>query len=752
MVREQSDVLKAALRYAEQGLEVFPVHGIDAEGLCTCGNSDCTSPGKHPIAAGGFKNATKDPVKVRKAFSRPGLNVGIATGSPSGWWVLDLDGEAGIAALDRWRQEARADDLPPFPVVRTGGGGMHVFFRCDGEEIRNTSKVGGVPVDVRGDGGYIVAPPSRHASGRSYAWDREIAVALEAPAPGWILDRVRRKPPAATTAHGVDRQRGMVFEVAGDLGSHPGEAEGSRHSTAAKLIGGDLASGLPLEKVRERATGFAARCTPPMQPAEVLRIVEDLAGRRAVEISVAEDRAESLDLPPSRWPTMAPEAFQGPLGEIVRAIEPHSEADPAAILVSLLAMYGNAVGRGPHFVVEGTMHRPNLFAVIVGSTSGGRKGTGGGRAKEVFGYVDLQWVADRMQGGLVSGEGLIFAVRDPVLGIDRKGLPTTIDPGVTDKRLMITEPEFGGVLRVVKREENTLSPTLRQAWDGGTLRTLAKNSKTIATEPHISIVGHITREELSRTLAEVEVFNGLGNRFLWILSRRSKLLPGGGGDLDLAPFANRLKEHFDAAARIGRMVRSEAAEKLWTKIYLDFADQSSPGLLGAILSRAEPQTLRLAIVYALAEGSPVIEPQHLEAGLAVWRYAEQSAGIIFGRSTGSTIDDRILEAIRKAPGISRRELHKALGNHTAAEELVAVLGRLRDAGLARFESTPTAGRPREAWFPGGLRTNERSTRDPAGDDGEQGEQSERRGDADSAEGLTSFARTPTRSKREVFKL
>lgn len=90
-------------------------------------------------------------------------------------------------------------------------------------------------------------------------------------------------------------------------------------------------------------------------------------------------------------------------------------------------------------------------------------------------------------GGLSSGEGLIDEVREG-RGKD--------DPGVTDKRLLVVEPESASVLKVASRERNTFSAILRQAWEDGSLRTMVVTNPARATGTPISILGHITREEL----------------------------------------------------------------------------------------------------------------------------------------------------------------------------------------------------------------------------------------------------------------
>ena len=141
--------------------------------------------------------------------------------------------------------------------------------------------------------------------------------------------------------------------------------------------------------------------------------------------------------------------------------------------------------------------------------------------------IELEWCDERIEHGLSSGEGLIWAVRDPVEKTDAGGKTTVIDPGVEDKRLLILESEFASALRVLKREGNTLSATVRNAWDSGKLSTLTKNSPNRATGAHISIVGHITRTELLRYLDSTETANGFGNRFLWCCVRQIEVPSGG---------------------------------------------------------------------------------------------------------------------------------------------------------------------------------------------------------------------------------
>jgi hypothetical protein len=132
-------------------------------------------------------------------------------------------------------------------------------------------------------------------------------------------------------------------------------------------------------------------------------------------------------------PSIDERAYHGLAGHVVRMIEPHSEADPVAILIQQLAYAGNAIGPGPYYQVEGDRHPANLYAVLVGDSSKSRKGTSAGRVRSITRYADPVWTDTRIKSGLSTGEGLIDQVRDGD-GAD--------DPGAPDKRLLVAEPEF----------------------------------------------------------------------------------------------------------------------------------------------------------------------------------------------------------------------------------------------------------------------------------------------------------------------
>src|SRR5262249_33228771 len=152
------------------------------------------------------------------------------------------------------------------------------------------------------------------------------------------------------------------------------------------------------------------------------------------------------------------------------------------------------------------------------------------------------------------------------------------------------------------REGNTLSPTIRAAWETGNLRTLVKNSPARATDAHISIVAHITRHEGRRELTETESANGFGNRICWAAARRSKCLPEGGQAVGIADLIVRLRRAIEFAKNCGELKRDDAARELWAKIYPELSEGKT-GLLGAITARAEAQVLRLSGLYAVLDCS-----------------------------------------------------------------------------------------------------------------------------------------------------
>lgn len=253
--------LAAALLYASIGWRVMPLHSpaINAGAIgCSCGRDDCPSPAKHPRTERGLKDATSDEATIRDWWRRwPGANVGVVTGADSGIVVLDVDaGSGGIESLAELQGEH--GDIAETVEAVTGGGGLHLIFRHPGRahKISNSAKRVGPGLDVRGDGGYIVAAPSGHMSGRAYGWNASPESLSPIAIPEWLLARMIEPVQPASAQ---DRPRS-------DSGQHwLGKAlakagVGSRNETGLWLACQLRDSGMPESEATGYLRDYAARC------------------------------------------------------------------------------------------------------------------------------------------------------------------------------------------------------------------------------------------------------------------------------------------------------------------------------------------------------------------------------------------------------------------------------------------------------------------------------------------------------------
>jgi hypothetical protein len=395
------------------------------------------------------------------------------------------------------------------------------------------------------------------------------------------------------------------------------------------------------------------------------------------------------------WPVLDPAAMQGLAGRVVQTIEPHTEADPAAMLFTLYAAAGAMTGRKPHILTGGVEHGARVWPMVIGRTAGGMKGTSWAEVRRVLKHADETFCHDRVMGGLSSAEGLINQVRDDCGDPEDDGFVE----GVADKRLLIVESEFASVLAQGKREGNTLLPLIRQAWDGGTLRTLTMRPK-VATDPHIGIIGHITPTELRVRLSEAERAGGTMNRFLPVLSKRSKLLPDGGDlpESSLKALGAELAAVIDKASNVERMRRSTDAARYWRDLYKRLAaDHAGDGPVAQVVARAAPQVLRLSVTAALLDGCDYVDVQHLEVAEAMWSYVEDSAWYVFGSGSGNPDLDRLkafVDAAESEDGVSRSEIRTDLfGRHRTKEQIDPLVSELLALGNYEEWQKPGKGRP-----------------------------------------------------------
>lgn len=400
---------------------------------------------------------------------------------------------------------------------------------------------------------------------------------------------------------------------------------------------------------------------------------------------------ENVSLPvPAGWPAPPDKAvYHELLGEIVHTIAPHTEADPIAILTQLLVGFGTAVGRGAFFQVEATRHHPNEFMLLVGDSARARKGSSWDHVRRLLATVDPS-LEPRILTGLSSGEGLIWSVRDPA----------GQDPGITDQRLLVIEPEFASVLKAANREISTLSPTLRSAWDGRPLAILTRTAPARASSAHVAVIGHITQHELRRYITSTELANGYLNRILLIACRRQRLLPDGGHHDPLA--ATGLDRLLTAALKharsASRVSLDDPARELWHHTYRQLAIEPADEIDGQITARAEAHIIRLALIYALTDGQRKICAAHLTAALELQRYAGRSAAWALTGATGQALAEQIHTALARHPdGLTRSQISQTLNHNQPAGEIDRALEALHAHGRINVTKIATGGRPAQLW-------------------------------------------------------
>ncbi len=666
--------------------------------------------GKKPI----LKNWTTQPranLDEVRAWVAGGKNIGLRTGQVSGGIVvIDIDGPCSI-------------DFPKTWTAQTARG-THLYYHAE-NPMPNSSRRIADHVDTRADGGQVVYPGSIHPETKThYRWvegcsprERQIA-----DLPQWVAERLTKSPapppPLGPPPNEIENRASAYLNAMPPAVSGSGGHAATYTAAVALVHGFDLSEDRAFDLLSKH---FNARCTPPWTEAELRHKVTDAATkphdkprgwllndnaqcRHEPAQPIREPRHDTRD-----WPTLDAKALHGLGGEIVRAIEPHTEADSVALLIHLLVAFGIIIGRRAHFVADGAEHYANLFAVLVGETSRGRKGTSQRQVMRLFEAIEPEWASYGLAEGLSSGEGLIWNVRDAITKRepirDHKKIvaydDVVIDPGIEDKRLLVSESEFSQGLRMSARDGNTLSAVIRRAWDTGNLRTLTKNSPATATGAHIGIVGHITADELRAQLSTTEIANGFANRFLWLCVRRSKCLPEGGRihEVDFDHILQRLRGAIHFSRTVGVIQRDAETASMWAAVYPTLS-AGCPGLLGAVTARAEAQVMRLAMIYALLDESSEIRAEHLIASLAVWEYAELSCRYIFGNAIGDDVADGILRGLQGAPmGMTRTAISGLFNRHVSAVRIDAALAILVNHNRAYAKRSETDGRTVEIWFP-----------------------------------------------------
>jgi len=279
-------MLESALSYARRGWKIVPLHNpttvpAPEKGGCSCGKDDCENQGKHPRwhqkdLANGLLSATSDEAIIKRWWSRwPKANIAIVTGAVSGIVVLDIDAQEGWDYL-----EQNEIYLPRTRQAATSPGKAHIYFTHPGFEVRNFAKK--IPgMDFRGDGGYVVAPPSLHRTGSTYKWNEVEEVA---DCPNWLLGFFKEGVAPGSPLAAAGKLTGEVQisdtdllppEVAKDWANliAEGVEQGSRETSMASLAGHYIQKGLTDGEIFQFLLPFIHRCQPPLEDKKLLTTI-----------------------------------------------------------------------------------------------------------------------------------------------------------------------------------------------------------------------------------------------------------------------------------------------------------------------------------------------------------------------------------------------------------------------------------------------------------------------------------------------
>lgn len=383
---------------------VFPVHSWDTEkSCCTCGKGDCPNPGKHPATKNGFRDASVAGFVVDSWFREGNRNIGLATGKGSGVFVLDVDGEAGLRSLRALEEEH--GKLPKTLICMTGSG-QHIYFQMPDVDVPcSTSKVGD-KLDIRGDGGYTILPPSMHRSGVEYRWvdvDQPVATA-----PDWLVKMAtaEKKKASATSApasaHGPGSymhtviesavnaldpdlpydqwlRAGMAIKAAGgsfeiwDSWSAKGEKYNTKEMRS-KWDSFDQIGGVTGDTIEwmAREVGwenpYHKSVTIDMDAIRKSWDERERQARRANELGLNPDNVEAPTF--DGWP-FNPLKLDGLIGETVRWVtETSLLPQPHLALLATLATMGGVTGR--KYALQDLKTRTNIYLAGLARTGAGK--------------------------------------------------------------------------------------------------------------------------------------------------------------------------------------------------------------------------------------------------------------------------------------------------------------------------------------------------------------------------------------------
>ncbi len=668
------DRIKAALWFADKGFGVFSVWSTKADGQCRCpAGGACTSPGKHPVTDHGFQDATREPARIRtllSAGSQP--NYGLVC--PEGVFALDVDGP-DVARLGEL--ETRLGPLPPTLRTLTANG-QHVFLRWPDTAPRPIHKMFGF-VTRWGSGkmaGYVIGPRSIHPSGFAYAPDGVFEIG-EMPE-GWIAAALQGETEPALGVRGPEAlpQAGHRHDWLRDRARfYRGVMDDPKVLRAAVMAENSRLEEPKTEEEVDRAIGDVFE-KYPLDPVEV---VEERQARKLGD--------DTLDFLPARrgveFPDyLAPEAFDGLLGECVYDLEGGTDASMVGLLSCLLAFAGALIPGQAYFH---RLQTSSPFVALVGESSIGRKGTAMMRAADAMGdAIGREHVARIILDGLASGEGLVTTMH-------WKQTTFPNEPAVG----LVFEEEYATLLAARGREGSTLDPKMRQAFDGGAISNRRSgDSKTVSPPYWLPALIAITPDELRERLEAGAMTSGSANRWLYIPVIRRDVVPTNSEPRFSEAHRTLLFAARRQAFGAGAPLTVDPAVVRVLAEYADWLPTVTHGLAHDLVRRLSVIAFRIALVHALVERSAQVELDHLRRALALTEYARAGIPWVFGDTIGNKDADLLLRHLSATGRLRKNSITREIIRDPVRQQ--AAIDELLRLGHAHLETIHPegGGRPR----------------------------------------------------------
>lgn len=417
--------------------------------------------------------------------------------------------------------------------------------------------------------------------------------------------------------------------------------------------------------------------------------------------------ADELEALHVNQPRPSEAMLYGLAGDVGRVAAATTEANPYAVCMGFLSFLSAMAGRDIYLPVGNTRHHARLFTLHVGRSSRGRKGDALSLVHRIRHAIDKRELMQGTVGGSVLGqvhtgglssrEGLVMFIHDGF----RQGKEEI--PAIADKRLWVVESEFANVLQQAKRDGNTLSSALRDAWDGVSIKPATKSSRTWTTDPHIAIAGAITPSELNELMRSRELSNGFANRFLIFWAERERLIPfpQATDDASLTRLVDRteavlkfMRGNYPAECDTRRMGMIDEAQAEYDKLYRGELNKGTGSTkLDGILERRPPMLLRLAMLFALTDSSLRITLPHIEAAAAWVAYYADSVRYIFKDAGEADIErlaaasEKLFEYLSRKDVATRKEITNECFQRRVPEGgLDAVIAELLNATPPKIES------------------------------------------------------------------